>query len=81
MEDEISRWSTLASQIDEKLKEIDLSDFSEEYILFLSRLLSKLRLEISRVYGLGPIEKQECYFEINYLGQKIRETAYFMSPD
>lgn len=81
MDNGINRWLSFSSQVEEGLRTIDLNAFSVGYVEGLRRLISKLNSEIDTIPSLGPIEKQECYFRINAVGEEIRETAHFMSSE
>lgn len=77
MENDIERWLNFAVEVEDKLAVINMTTFSDTYKSGLSDLLTQLRREASMMEKLSPIEKQECYFRINFLGKKLRTTAYF----
>ena len=77
MENDLERWLNFAVEVEDKFAVINMATFSDTYKSGLFALLYELRHEASLIEKASPIEKQECYFRINYLAKKLRTTAYF----
>ncbi len=77
METDIERWLGFAAKVENKLQTMNNDIYSDKYIAGISNLLSELRSEVAIVRGADLMEKQEGYFRVNQLAQKLRNTAHF----
>lgn len=77
METDIERWLNFAGKVEDKLQTINNDIYSDRYIAGISNLLSELRSEAAIVKNSSLLEKQEGYFRVNKLAQKLRNTAHF----
>ena len=66
MENEVERWLNFAVEVEDKLAVINMATFSDKYTSKVTDLLNRLRHEASTMEKLSPIEKQECYFRVNF---------------
>jgi len=78
MDNDIDRWLNFAAEVEEKLQTINSDFFSEKYKAGIFDLLGEIQKEASKITKLNLLEKQECYFRINYLGRELRNSAYFI---
>jgi len=77
METDIQRWLSFATTVENKLQILNNDVYSEGYITGISDLLSELRSEAAAVQNAGVQERQDVYFRVNKLAQKLRNTAHF----
>ena len=77
MENNIEDWLSFTADVEEKLQSVNSGIFSKRYQSELTFSLRKIRSEASEFSNLSPIQKQESYVRINYLGNELRHAAYF----
>jgi len=77
MESDIERWLGFAVKVENKLQTMNNDIYSDKYIAGISNLLSELRSEAAHVRSSSQSEKQDRYFRVNKLAQKLRNTAHF----
>jgi len=77
MESDIERWLSFAVKVEKKLQTMNNDVYSDKYIAGISNLLNELRSEADIVKRSNLLEKQEGYFRVNKLAQKLRNTAHF----
>ena len=77
MESDIKRWLNFAVRVETQLQSIDNDIYSENYIAGISTLLKELRKEAEFLKNAELTDQQECYFKVNQLSQKLRNTAHF----
>ena len=78
MENDLERWLNFAVEVEDKFAVINMATFSDTYKSGLFALLYELRHEASLIEKASPIEKQECYFRINYLAKKTKDNGIFL---
>ena len=78
MESDIERWLRFAVRVETQLQSIDNDIYSEKYIAGISTLLKELRKEAEFLKNSELTAQQECYFKVNQLSQKLRNTAHFV---
>ena len=71
METDIERWLSFGVKVENKLKTINNEIYSDRYIAGISNLLNELRSEAAIVQTSPVLEKQERYFRVNKLAQKL----------
>ena len=77
METDIERWLGFAVKVENKLQTMDNEMYSDRYIAGISNLLKELRSEAAKVQRSTPQDRQDGYFRVNALAQKLRNTAHF----
>jgi len=77
VESDIERWLNFAVRVENQLQSIDNDIYSENYIAGISTLLKELRKEAEFLKSAELTDQQECYFKVNQLSQKLRNTAHF----
>ena len=77
METDIERWLSFAVKVENKLQTMNNDTYSDRYIAGISNLLNELRHEAAIVKNASLLEKEDSYFRVNKLAQKLRNTAHF----
>ena len=77
MEADIERWLSFAVKVENKLQTMNNDTYSDRYIAGISNLLNELRHEAAIVKNASLLEKEDSYFRVNKLAQKLINTAHF----
>ena len=77
METDIERWLSFAVKVENKLQTMNNDTYSDRYIAGISNLLNELRHEAAIVKNASLLEKEDSYFRVNKLAQKLINTAHF----
>ena len=77
MEADIERWLSFAVKVENKLQTMNNDTYSDRYIAGISNLLKELRHEAAIVKNASLLEKEDSYFRVNKLAQKLINTAHF----